>query len=136
MIALLTRWDLKDGFPAELKASLLQLADDVRTQEPGTLLFAINTPAADPPPIGPPPEYEVRADLFTPSDTAPEELVLFEIYRDAKAFRDHLVGPFQTWLIDNRDFLKTPASGRPRPSITFLDPHSPMVRASLALEPV
>ena len=130
-IALFSRWKLKNGFPPELAASVEQLPAAVRAQEPKTLVFSVHVPAADPPPIGPSPEYEVRRDLFEPSESVPTELVFFEVYKDAEAFRDHLRGPFQSWLTDNRDFLQMQWTGRARPETTYLDPSSIWVRSAL-----
>jgi len=61
MIALFSRWKLKDGCPAELMSALERLTSAVRDREPGTLLYSVHHPAPCPP-IGPPPDYTVSDD--------------------------------------------------------------------------
>lgn len=131
MIALISRWKLKDGCPAELAAAVENLAAEVRRREPGTLLYSVSLPAPHPP-IGPPPEYAVVSDLEVPKNGHGKELVFFEVYRDADAFSEHLRGVFGEFLDGNRDHFLTPWLGHPRPDTTYLDPHSLFVRSALA----
>jgi uncharacterized protein len=130
MIALISRWKLKNGCPPELKTALAELTAEVESREPGALLFSIHLPAAHPP-IGPPPDYAVGdPKLIKPADQ--NSLTFFEVYRDAQAFSDHLRGPAAKFLVDNVHFFETPWQGHPRPEATFLDPQSVFVRAALA----
>lgn len=132
MIALYSRWQLKNGCPPELKAALEGLMAAIEAREPGTLMFSVSFPAPNPP-IGPPPEYAVYADVHeTRADEAQTEIVFFEIYRDAEAFSAHLRGPFADFLQEHRNFFATPWQGHPRPITTFLEPRSAFVRAALS----
>lgn len=130
MIALFSRWKLKDGCPPELAAALEELAARVKRGEPGTLLYSVSLPAPHPP-IGPPPDYAVSYDPGLPTNGHGNELVFFEVYRDAEAFSEHLRGPFSEFLDGNRDHFVTPWLGHPRPETTYLDPHSIFVRSAL-----
>ncbi len=130
MIALFSRWKLKDGCPPEFRSALEGMTSDVLGREPGTLMFSVNLPAPQPP-IGPPPEYEVcpDPDLMQPPERG--ELVFFEVYRDAEAFSEHLRGTFQEFMRENRHFFYTPWQGHPRPETVYLDPQSLFVRPAL-----
>ena len=130
MIALLSRWKLKDGCPPELKQALEQLTADVRSQEPGTLSFAVYLPAPYPP-IGPPPDYEVSKDPEVLVPREHNELIFFEVYQDAEAFSAHLRGPATKFRYEKRDFFVTPWQGYPRPEVLYLDPQSAFVRSAL-----
>ena len=132
MIALFSRWQLDNGCPPILEQALQELAAVVKKEEPGTLIFSVNFPSP-PPPIGPPPEYGVVPEEAKVIPIAEqEEIMLFEVYRDAEAFSTHLRGSFAKFLLDYRYLLKTPWQGHPVPKITYLAPHSIFVRQALA----
>jgi quinol monooxygenase YgiN len=130
MIALVSRWKLRDGCPPELAAGLDALVAAVRKDEPGTLFYSVSLPAPHPP-IGPPPEYEVDDDpsLIKPVD--PMEIVFMETYRDAHAFSEHLRGAVVQFMTKYRDFFATPWQGHPRPEVTYLTPREIFARAEL-----
>lgn len=121
MIALLSRWKLRDGCPPELLTALNALTAAVRSDEPGTLMYSVSVPAPHPP-IGPPPEYAVDDDPTAIRPVDPTEIVFFEVYRDAQAFSDHLRGAIVDFMTKNRDVFATPWQGHPRPEVTYLDP--------------
>lgn len=130
MIALLSRWKLRNGWSPKLSAALAELSAAIEDQEPGTLMFSVSLPGTHPP-IGPPPDYSVSDDpevIVPPEQT---ELVFFEVYRDAEAFRAHLLGPAAEFRRKSREFFKTPWQGHPRPEVTHLDPRSTFVRSAL-----
>ncbi|MCU1245210.1 MAG: hypothetical protein JWN02_1120 [Acidobacteria bacterium] len=131
MIALFSRWKLKDGCPPELASALEELTAAVKNQEPGTLLYSASLPASHPP-IGPPPDYRVSDDPEAVLPAAPGAILFFEIYRDAEAFSEHLRGAFHEFISQYRDFFATPWQGHPRPETTYLDPRSLFVRSALA----
>jgi quinol monooxygenase YgiN len=131
MIALFSRWKLKDGCPPGLTKAVEDLTASVQSSEPGTLLYSVNLPAPHPP-IGPPPDYTVSYDPDPGQTSSRNELVFFEIYRDAEAFSEHLRGTFRDFLNQHRDFFTTPWQGHPRPETTYLDPSSMFVREALA----
>lgn len=129
MIALVSRWQLRNGCPEELGRALDHLREEVEQNEPGTLVFSIGSPGEGPP-VGPPPEYEV-AELAPPAaPPAVQELVFIEVYTDAHAFAAHLRGSFATFLDRHRHHFATPWQGHPRPSVTWLDPRWVMARHS------
>ena len=131
MIALFSRWTLRNGCPPEFKAALDELTEAVERQEPGTLIFSVNVPAPHPP-IGPPPEYAVAGDITSIPLSEQKEIVFFEVYRDAEAFSAHLNGPFSEFLTHNRHFFHTPWQGHPVPVTIYLEPQSWFVRSALA----
>lgn len=130
MIALVSRWKLKNGCPPELTAALEELTAAVESQEPGTLMFAAHLKAPHPP-LGPPPEYEVSDDPDAVRAVEQAELVLFEVYRDAEAYSAHLRGPATEFRRQNSRFFITPWQGHPRPEVIYLDPRSAFVRSAL-----
>jgi quinol monooxygenase YgiN len=130
MIALFSRWKLKDGCPPELEAAIEELTAAVAGREPGTLAYSVSLPAPHPP-IGPPPEYAASHDpeVIRPVDRT--EIVFFEVYRDAEALSEHLRGPVKEFMRQNRDFFATPWQGHPRPEVIHLDPRGIFGRAEL-----
>jgi uncharacterized protein len=133
MIALFSRWKLKDGCPSELAAALEQLSNAVREREPGTLVYTVQLPAPCPP-IGPPPDYAVSDDPDAIVPVERNQLVFYEVYRDAAAFSEHLRGPVRDFMRDNRHYFVTPWQGHPRPEVVYLEPQSVFVRAGLGAE--
>ena len=131
MIALFSRWKLKNGYPEELAAEVEALSAAVREGEPGALIFSVSVPATHPP-IGPPPDYAVCDDPSLARPAAAVELLFFEVYRDAEAFSRHLRGAAREFLERNAHFFDTPWQGHPRPEVTYLDPQSVFVREALA----
>jgi quinol monooxygenase YgiN len=131
MIALFSRWKLKAGYPPDLAAEVDALAAAVREREPGALVFFVSVPAPHPP-IGPPPDYAVHDDPSLVAPVPATELVFFEVYQDAEAFRQHLRGAAGEFLKRNAHFFDTPWQGHPRPEVTYLDPQSVLVREAVA----
>ena len=124
MIALISRWKLRNGCPEELERTLTELARKVTEGESGTLAYAVHLSAPSPPdaagaPIEPPPPpipLDQQADV-----------VFFEVYRDAEAFHDHLTGTVFTGFLDaNRHhFYADPADPSwPDSDTTFLSRQS------------
>jgi uncharacterized protein len=133
MIALFSRWKLKDGCPSELLAALDKLSTAVREREPGTLVYTVQLPAPCPP-IGPPPDYAVCDDPDVIVPVEQNQLVFYEVYRDAEAFSEHLRGPVRDFMRENRHYFVTPWQGHPRPEVVYLEPQSLFVRSHLAAE--
>ncbi|RMS40373.1 hypothetical protein ALP66_00049 [Pseudomonas amygdali pv. photiniae] len=104
MITLISRWQLLDGCPTELKRELDSLADKVKKAEPDTLMYLVNLPAPGPldasnKPIEPPPSLIPLA--------AQNEVVFLEIYKDEVAFSRHVNGPvFQAFLKGYSKYFK------------------------------
>ena len=130
MIALFSRWKLKDGCPPELEAEIEALTAAVREREPGALVFTVSVPGPHPP-IGPPPDYPVDSDPTLRRPVPATELLFFEVYRDAEAFSEHLRGPAGAFMVRNAHFFDTPWQGHPRPEVTYLDPRSVLVREAI-----
>jgi quinol monooxygenase YgiN len=131
MIALLSRWKLKNGCPPPFAAALQALTDAVRSQEAGTLMYSVHVPAPHPP-IGPPPDYEVNTDPDLAQPIPPKDLIFFEVYRDVDAYSEHLRGAVNDFMRINRDYFETPWQGHPRPETTYLDPRLLFVRGDIA----
>jgi quinol monooxygenase YgiN len=131
MIALVSRWKLRDGCPPQFAAALEELTTAVRSQEQGTLMYSVHIPAPHPP-IGPPPEYSVSNDPDIAKPIPPSELVFFEVYRDADAYSEHLRGVVNDFMLKNRDYFHTPWLGHPRPETTYLDPKLVFVRPDIS----
>lgn len=129
MIALVSRWKLKNGCPPELADAVRELTAAVREKESGTIVYSVSLPGPHPP-IGPPPDYAyVEGIESTPVEAA--ELVFFEIYRDARAFSEHLRGPIAEFMKSYRHYFATPWQGHPRPEVQYLDPRALFVREAM-----
>ena len=126
MLALVSRWKLKNGCPPELADAVQTLVAAVRERENGTLVYSVSLPAPHPP-IGPPPDY-AYVDGIESEPAEATELVFFEVYRDAHAFSEHLRGPIAAFMKDYRHHFATPWQGHPRPEVTYLDPQGLIVR--------
>ncbi len=126
MLALVSRWKLKNGCPPELADGVQALIAAVREKEKGTLVYTVSLPAPHPP-IGPPPDYEYVEGIESQPVPA-TELVFFEVYRDPQAFSEHLRGPIAEFMRDHRHHFATPWQGHPRPEVTYLDPQGVVVR--------
>lgn len=124
MIALISRWKLKNGCPTELADAVRELTAAVREKESGTLVYSVNLPGSHPP-IGPPPDY-APVDGIESKPAPATELVFFEVYRDAHAFSAHLRGPVAEFMKNYRHYFATPWQGHPRPEVTYLDPQALM----------
>ncbi len=135
MIALFSRWKLKDGCPPELAAALDELAVAVEEQEPGTLIYSMHMPGPYAP-IGPPPEYAVVGEATPLPPGKRNELIFFEVYESPQAFSAHLRGPVAKFMRQYRHYFATPWQGHPRPEVTYLDPRSVMVRGEMVREKV
>jgi quinol monooxygenase YgiN len=133
MIALFSRWKLRDGCPPQFASALDALTSAVRSQEPGTLMYSVHVPAPHPP-IGPPPEYPVSNDPGLAQPLASNDLIFFEVYRDADAYSEHLRGAVNEFMSANRDYFHTPWQGHPRPETTYLDPRLLFVRPDLSAQ--
>jgi quinol monooxygenase YgiN len=129
MLALVSRWKLKNGCPPELAEAVQALVAAVREKEEGTLVYSVNLPGPHPP-IGPPPDYAYVEGI--PSQPAEAtDLVFFEVYRDANAFSEHLRGAIAVFMKEHRHHFATPWQGHPRPEVTYLDPQGLVVREEL-----
>lgn len=126
MVALISRWKLKNGYPPALAERVAALVTAVRRDEPGTLVFAASLPAP-PPPIGPPPDYAVHHELASAPAPA-THLVFLEVYRDEEAFGAHLRGPFLAFMDEELDHFEAPWQGRARPEVTYLDARAVLAR--------
>ena len=130
MLALIARWPLKNGLPDELAKTLKTLADSYRS-EPGTLWYSVNLPAAAPldadrRPLEPPPSPIPSA--------AQNEIVFFEIYRDAEALSAHIHGPVFTEFrkANLHHFVERENNpGWVDSQVTFLDPQSSLLQSGL-----
>ena len=128
MITLISRWKVKNGVTPTLRAALDALAGTVAALEPDTLTYIVNVVATDP--LG-----TDGAPIVPPAETIPDdnqdEVVFFEVYRDAAAFARHLSGvPFTTFVSDHlSSFYEDPnRPGSPLAITEFLTRRSSLVR--------
>lgn len=104
MITLISRWELLDGCPTQLKHELDSLADKVRAVEPDTLMYLVHLRAPGPldssnNPVEPPPPPIPLAGQ--------NEVIFLEIYKDEVAFSRHVNGPvFQAFLKGYSKYFK------------------------------
>ena len=110
MFALLTHWKLRDGCPPQLQAAIEELTRAIESEEPGTLFYSVSLPGPYPP-IGPPPEYAVSPEVVPTPPRDMNELVFFEIYRDDKAFSDHLRGAVRGFHAQQPPLFSNPMAG-------------------------
>ncbi|KJZ51351.1 MULTISPECIES: putative quinol monooxygenase [Pseudomonas] len=104
MITLISRWELLDGCPLDLKQALDGLAERVREKEPDTWMYMVHLQApapldADNNPIEPPlPAIPLAQQT---------EVTFVEIYKDESAFSRHVKGSvFQSFLKEYSHYFK------------------------------
>jgi len=118
-ISLVSRWTIRAGCEPAARKALNAMAQAVRENEAGTLIYTVHLPtrAADP-------------RLISVPVPCAEEVLFFEMYRDANAFEAHVNGPiFQTFLKES-GALFVAASGASAPfiQVEFLERLAGFVR--------
>jgi quinol monooxygenase YgiN len=84
MYPLIAKWTILQGNEKKAIKALKQLAQDVKENEPGTLLYMVNVPNLNEKSLPTPPAGEV---------------VFWEIYKDQAAFQRHVGGSiFQNFV--------------------------------------
>lgn len=86
MYPLIAKWTILPGNEKKATAALKKLAQDVKKNEPGTLLYMVHTPNFKEKSLPTPPEGEV---------------VFLEIYEDQAAFIKHISGSVFTDFVKN-----------------------------------
>lgn len=114
-IHLISAWPLKDGFTSQLKTALVELAQRVRDDEPGTLSYAVF--------VGAPSVGSGATSLGQIADPQQRTVTFVETYADADAFLAHLHGPAFTAFLEAHlgHFYEDPdRPGQPAAATTFL----------------
>ncbi|MBX9813376.1 MAG: antibiotic biosynthesis monooxygenase [Sphingomonas sp.] len=107
-ISLVARWFARPERLDELRPALVELAERVARAEPGTLAYLVHAPVLDDP------------RLIALPPVAATEIVFFETYADADAFRAHVEGPAFTAFVAAHGDCFVAAGGKPYTSVTFL----------------
>ena len=126
MVTLIARWYVAEGQQAAAVAALQDLADEVRSTEPDTLMYLVHTPDM------------TQASLPPPTDT---EIHFVEGYASMDAFFAHLNGPAFTNFVKQYGGLFRTATGTtaggetvsiPFVQVEFLDRQAGFVRERAA----
>ncbi|NOT61990.1 MAG: hypothetical protein HOP19_17380 [Acidobacteria bacterium] len=121
MISFVVKWTIKTGCNEKALVGLQQLAQAV-AQEPGTLMYLVNTPDPIQFTCAQGDEHE---SLPTPS---PQEVIFIEQYVDENAFCQHVHGTaFQQFLSEYGDLFLF-SNGQPFVTIEFLKRQAGFIR--------
>lgn len=120
-LSLTSQWFIKPECKTRAIAALEQLAKDVYTHEPNTLSYLIHTP------------FNTSPDLQSLPPAPLDLVVFFEVYRDAKAFFDHLNGAVFTNFVKDHGELFVNAHGKPFTTVTFLARRAGFIRTELPI---
>lgn len=127
MINLISRWKLKSGLTADLKAVLDKLASEVE-KDTGTLMYRVNVQARNP--------LSADGAILCPSPVPPPndtqtEVIFIEAYRDAHAFHKHVNSKLFLDFVKNNlhHFYTSPDNPKmPQTITTFLSVESAFTR--------
>jgi len=128
MVTLIARWYVRQGQQAAAVAALKDLAGEVLSTEPDTLMYLVHTPDM------------TKGSLPPPTDT---EIHFVEGYASMDAFLAHLNGPAFTNFVRQYGSLFQTATGTtaggetasiPFVQVEFLDRQAGFVRAQAASE--
>jgi hypothetical protein len=126
MVTLIARWYVAEGQQAAAVAALKDLANEVLSTEPDTLMYLVHTPDM------------TKASLPPPTDT---EILFVEAYASMDAFFAHLNGPAFTGFVKRYGGLFQTATGTtsggetvsiPFVQVEFLDRQAGFVREQAA----
>jgi quinol monooxygenase YgiN len=126
MVTLIARWYVLEGKQAAAVTALKELASEVLSTEPNTLMYLVHTPDMK------------QASLPPPTDT---EILFVEAYADMKSFFAHLNGPAFTNFVKHFGKLFQTATGTdahgktvsiPFVQVEFLNRQAGFVRESAA----
>jgi uncharacterized protein len=120
-VSLTSQWFIHPGCEAEVHAAVTRLAFDVRMQEPDTLTYLVHTPYLNPP------DGDALQSL---PPTEPQLLLFFEVYRNPKAFLQHVNGPLFTRFVEEFGNRFVSNSNGPYTTVQFLTRHAGFVRQS------
>jgi len=115
-VSLISRWFVRPDCWDRALEALKAAAAEVLAKEPGTLTYRVH--------IGSP---DGALQPLPPQDRF--SILFFEVYRDARAFADHLGGPTFTAFVRDHGALFVPAAdGKPYTTVDFLALHAGFTR--------
>jgi len=104
-------------------SAVAQLALEVERQEPGTLVYLAHYPRMD------------AEGLQSLPPQVERKLLFFEVYRDAKAFLQHLNGLLFMQFVADYGSCFVSANGKPYTTVQFLSRHAGFMRVAPITEP-
>lgn len=107
-VSLFSHWFVKDGQSDAVIAALDQMAQDIRSHEPGTLTYLVHTTTD---------ACGTFASLPSPGKNT---IVFFEVYKDAAAFEAHVNGAIFTQFVKDYGHLFHCVNGKPYTTLQFL----------------
>ena len=115
-VSLTAKWFMKPGCEEAALAAPGQLAKAVQAED-GTLIYLLHRPftSGDHPPQSLPP-------------SEPNTVVFFEMYRNVKAFHDHVKGAVFAEFVKHHGELFVAANGKPFVLVEFLSRQTGFIR--------
>lgn len=110
-VNLISQWFILPGDVEKVLAALPSYVEHVRQQEPGTLMYLVNSLRQ---------EDRSSADLQTLPPAAPCSLWFIEEYESETAFLSHLHGPAFTGFVADYGQYFVNADNKPYSTVTFL----------------
>ncbi|MGD1827147.1 Lactoylglutathione lyase-related enzyme, vicinal oxygen chelate (VOC) family [Chromobacterium violaceum] len=118
-VSLVSQWFIRQGCVEQVLAALPAYVQQVMKQEPGTLIYLVNTPL---PEGGPGSALQSLPPAIHPS------LLFFEEYASEDAFLAHVKGPAFTGFVDEYGQCFISSDGRPYTTVAFLHRQQGFVR--------
>lgn len=118
-VSLVSQWFIRQGCVEQVLAALPAYVQQVMKQEPGTLIYLVNTPQ---PEGGPGSALQSLPPAIHPS------LLFFEEYASEDAFLAHVKGAAFSRFVDEYGQCFISSDGRPYTTVTFLHRQQGFVR--------
>jgi quinol monooxygenase YgiN len=117
MISLYSTWWIKPENEKKIEPVLHQLAQEVKENEKGTLMYLVHKPLYD----YPTPKAGEKQIQSEPA-VRPGTLVFVEKYESWQAFEDHLYGPYFTkFVAEYKDLFVPNNDGNPFVQVVFME---------------
>jgi predicted enzyme related to lactoylglutathione lyase/quinol monooxygenase YgiN len=122
-VSLISRWFLRPGAEDAGWAALRELASAVFVNEPDTLTYLVHAPLT----------VDPRLQSLPP--VGPLSVEFFEVYRDARAFLNHVNGPVFTRFAQTYGALFVASDGRPFTTVEFMTARAGFSRPGATASP-
>lgn len=116
-VSLYSTWWIKPGEQEALAPAIQKLAEEIKENEQGTLMYLVHAPRYDFPEVDP-----GQSPITSEPKVRPGTLIFVEKYADWDAFKAHLYGPYFTdFVANNKSKFVLGNDGNPFVQVVFMD---------------